>query len=115
MLVAEFETGQLAVQRMMSGASPPRVVRTVTVKLLFGPVTVIVAEYVPSPVGTSAEFTVTPTVAVPDGGNVPPPGLMVSHSVPSVAADQVAGQLAGLKMMNELFPPGATLMSVVLA
>ena len=86
-----------------------------TVKLLFGPVTVIVAEYVPSPVGTSAELTVTPTVAVPDGGNVPPPGLMVSHSVPSGAAAQVGRQLAGLKMMNALFPPGATLMRVVLA
>lgn len=44
MLIAEFEMGQLAVQRMMSGASPPRVAFTVTVTELLGPVMLTVAE-----------------------------------------------------------------------
>lgn len=104
---------QLPVQRMMSGASPPRVVFTVTVKLLFGPVTVTVAEYVPSPEGSCDALTFTPTVAVPDGASVPLPGPTLSQSVPSPWTDHAAEQLAGLKMMNELLPPGPTFNNVV--
>lgn len=86
---------------------------TVTVKLFVGPVTVMVAVYVPSPDGTSEALTFTATVAEPDAASVPSPGLTDSQAVPSVATDQPAAQLAGLKMMNKLAPPGATLRNVV--
>lgn len=82
-------------------------------KLFVGPVTVMAPLYVPSPDGTSEALTFTATVAEPDAASIPSPGLADSHAVPSVATDQPAAQLAGLKMMNELAPPGATLRKVV--